>query len=132
MSNKKNKKGSKSNKNKKSKLNTKSNVNASIKSNTNADVNTNVNSKSNAKSKSKIVKINSDLNTQNLIHTKKLKTKLENGEITQAEYNTLSVTTTQQAKDAFNASTIESIATVDNTALFEQLTDEDLQYLNIK
>ena len=61
-----------------------------------------------------------------------LKTKLENGEITQAEYNTLSVTTTQQAKDAFNASAIESITTVDNTALLEQLTDEDLQYLNIK
>jgi len=62
-----------------------------------------------------------------------LKEKLEKGEITQAEYNTLSTTTTQQAKDAFNTSTINLQSPyLNDSALLEQLTEEDLQYLNLK
>ena len=61
-----------------------------------------------------------------------LKAKLEAGEISQAEYNTMSATTTQLAIDAFNSPVIAGIPQVDNTELLKQLSDEDYQYLNLK
>lgn len=61
-----------------------------------------------------------------------LKAKLDAGEITQAEYNTMSATTTQLAIDSFNTQEIAGVPHIDNTALLKQLTEEDLQYLNLK
>ena len=60
-----------------------------------------------------------------------LRQRLENGEITQAEYDTLSVTTVPAAVAAQNPGFLIPAAP-DNTALLEQLTDEDYQYLNLK
>lgn len=60
-----------------------------------------------------------------------LRQRLESGEITQAEYDTLSVTTVPAAMAAQNHDFLVPKAP-DNTALLEQLTDEDYQYLNLK
>lgn len=60
-----------------------------------------------------------------------LKRKLEAGEITQQEYNTRSYTTQPAAMKAFG-NTFIMPTEPDNSALLEQLTDEDYQYLNIK
>lgn len=57
--------------------------------------------------------------------------KLEDGQISQAEYDTLSVTTVPQAVAAQNPGFIMP-PPPDNTALLDQLTDEDYQYLNLK
>ena len=61
-----------------------------------------------------------------------LRERLEKGEISQAEYNTLSPTTTDAAKAAYNPGFAVGIAPPDNSALLDQLTDEDYQYLNLK
>lgn len=68
---------------------------------------------------------------QQLDNEENLRQRLENGEITQAEYNTLSATTAPQAMAAQNPGFIVP-NTPDNSALLEQLTDEDYQYLNLK
>lgn len=60
-----------------------------------------------------------------------LRQRLESGEITQAEYDTLSVTTVPAAMAAQNHDFLVPKAP-DNTALLEQLTDDDYQYLNLK
>ena len=60
-----------------------------------------------------------------------LRERLEKGEITQAEYDTLSPTTVEAAKAAVNPGFIIP-PPPDNSALLEQLTDEDYQYLNLK
>lgn len=60
-----------------------------------------------------------------------LKRRLENGEITQAEYDTMSPTTIEAAKAAANPGFVMP-PPPDNSALLEQLTDEDYQYLNLK
>ena len=61
-----------------------------------------------------------------------LRARLERGEISQAEYNTLSVTTANAAQQAYNPGFVVGIAPPDNSALLEQLTEEDYQYLNLK
>ena len=63
---------------------------------------------------------------------KELLEKLENGEITQAEYDTLSSTTVDAAVAAHNPGFMAGVAPSDNSALLEQLTEEDYQYLNLK
>ncbi len=61
-----------------------------------------------------------------------LKAKLEAGEISQAEYKTMSPTTTKDAIMAFNNPTIGELPHPDGEAILAQLTEEDLQYLNLK
>ena len=60
-----------------------------------------------------------------------LRQRLENGEITEAEYATLSSTTVEAAKAAANPGFIMP-PPPDNSALLEQLSEEDYQYLNLK
>lgn len=60
-----------------------------------------------------------------------LSRKLAAGEITQQEYNTLSLTTQDAAVKAFNGGFI--IPQVeDDSALLEDLTEEDIAYLKLK
>lgn len=61
-----------------------------------------------------------------------LRERLEKGEISQAEYNTLSATTVSAAKNAYNPGFSVGITAPDNSSLLEQLTEEDYQYLNLK
>lgn len=58
--------------------------------------------------------------------------RLEKGEISQAEYSTLSATTTEAAIAAVNPGFMVGVTPPDNTALLEQLSEEDYQYLNLK
>lgn len=66
--------------------------------------------------------------TQAAIDEESLRQRLESGEISQAEYDTLSSTT---ASATYDLGFIVPPAP-DNTALLEQLSDEDYQYLNLK
>lgn len=61
-----------------------------------------------------------------------LRERFEKGEITQAEYNTLSMTTAEAAKAAYNPGFLPGAAPPDNSALLDQLSDEEYQYLNLK
>ena len=66
------------------------------------------------------------------LNEENLRERLEKGEISQAEYDTLSHTTVDAAKNAYNPGFAIGIIPPDNSALLEQLTDEDYQYLNLK
>ena len=62
-----------------------------------------------------------------------LKEQLEKGEISQAEYNTLSSSTAAAAKQKFNPD-LDSLKpdTSPDDAVLQELTEEDTQYLKLK
>ena len=62
-----------------------------------------------------------------------LKEQLEKGEISQAEYNTLSPSTATVAKQEFNPD-LDSLKpdTSPDDAVLQELTEEDMQYLKLK
>ena len=61
-----------------------------------------------------------------------LKEKLDNGIISQAEYDTLSVTTRKAAMENSDAAFAVPQQPLSQNDIIDQLTDEDYQYLNLK
>ena len=64
---------------------------------------------------------------QTLEEEAELREKFEKGQISPAEYATLS-----SASAPISSTEFQVPATIDNSALMQQLTDEDYQYLNLK